>query len=219
MRIHVLTVCVDYSDHLSLSLERWCSADTIIVVTSPTDTDTHALCSRYGTLQHRTKAFWDNGAKFNKGASIAEAYRIWMPKEENDWALFVDADVIPPTDWRVRVEMSEVKQGNIYGAPRHGENGMRIADPYPAGYFLLFHTRDQNAHDPIVDTHWYHAGNYDSTFISRWARPQLHWLPIPLRHTSPTGQNWCGRGNIKAMNELICERRRRGGQWRHETIS
>lgn len=223
MKIHAITVCVDYTEFLAQSIERWMQADSLTVITSLTDTDTHNLCAKNaGITEYRTKAFYEYGAHFNKGAAIANCVRElcvsnWGPK---DWVLFFDADIIPPVNWKERVEMCDPQFGHIYGAWRMDEKGNRIADTYPAGYFLLFHSQDPNAkHDPIVDDCWMHAGNYDTTFISRWQRHQLHWLPsIMVSHVGTPGLNWCGRGNTKAMNDVVAERRKRR-DWRHETIN
>lgn len=226
MRIHAVTVCVNYADYLKTSLARWAKGcHSVGVVTDCKDEATHNLClEHYNVGCHRTNVFYDDGANFNKGAAISlfidSQAELMKSFTKDDWILFFDADIRPPEDWRICVDMAEPKIGNVYGAPRHSdETAMRMNDPFPAGYFLLFNSQDPNAlKRPIVDTHWAHAGNYDSTFISRWHRHQLKWINMPLVHLGEPFRNWCGRGNDEAMKNLLIERGKRR-DWRHETIN
>lgn len=209
-----MVVCVDYSDHLSRGLERWRDGtNSLLVVTAPRDAATQALCKAFNVPVFLTDVFWANGAKFNKGAAMAEAYRTL---EKKDWMLFFDADIEPPAGWRQRLAMA--KPGRLYGARRFEANGARITDPGLAGFFHLAHLSDPHMqHDPIVDVHWYHAGNYDTTFQDRWHRSKQLWLPLRVAHHGTPGKNWCGVGNEAAVEALHAERRARKG-WRHETL-
>lgn len=219
MHISAFTVCVNYADYLSASLERWRdSLDSLVVITSPQDHATQELCSLLGVRVHTTDVFYASGAKFNKGAAIAEAYAAGPTPP--DWVLFFDADVIPPENWRPLVESHVmVAQRCLYGCFRDELDGSPINDPDIAGFFHLAHISDPNMqHVPVVDAHWYHCGGYDSTFQNRWPRDQRIRLPLRLTHQGETWKNWCGRGNTEAMQELLATRRRKGGDWKHETI-
>lgn len=224
MRIHALTVCVNYSDMLAKSLDRWRhGCDSLIVVTSHSDDQTAHLCAANEVSCFKTSVFYERAAFFNKGAAIALAYEeAVIPRfsgNSDDWVLFIDADIIPPADWRVHLEMAEPEIGNLYGAHRYHENGRMIRDELFAGYFNFFNAQDANALiKPIVDTHWSHAGNYDTMFQNRWNPANKVMTRLPLTHVGECGMNWCGRDNQAAMFMLRQERRRRRG-WQHERIA
>lgn len=215
MTIHALTVSVDYADHLSRSLHLWKQAECLIVVSSERDHATRDLCERHGVRCYLTDVFWRNGAKFNKGAAIAEAFG---PLRPTDWTLFFDADIEPPADWKLQLESTPLDPANIYGARRQQPDGTVWRDPGICGWFMLAHASHAGMQvRPIVDTHFYHAGNYDSTFVNRWARRNRIWLPFKVTHHGEPGVNWCGVGNAADVAEI--HRLRRGGRrWTDETI-
>jgi hypothetical protein len=226
MRISGITVCVDYSEFLGQSLARWRRGlDELLVVTSPTDIPTKALCSAHGTPFHATEVFWARGAKFNKAGALNEALQKTGIFDRAQWFLFFDADVIPPADWRHQLEHpGQLVPGNLYGAGRADERGEPIPDTELAGYFQLFH-----AADPAVRMHaeagkgvaleeFTNAGCYDSCFMRRWPAERRLFVPsLMLTHLGERGVNWCGIGNREAMSQLRSERRRRGG-WQHERL-
>ncbi len=214
-RLSGLVVSVGYGSYLARTLPAWVSSvDNILVVTSPEDVYSQGVCRGLGVRFHATSVFTENGAKFNKGAGMAEAYDLLAP---DDWMLFFDADVMPPPGWRA--SLGGIEPGNLYGASRFDPSGNDLKDPDIAGFFHLAHVSDPNMQvKPIVDTHWYHAGNYDSTFQDRWKPKQRIRLPIKLTHFGTPGQNWCGVGNGKAVAELHHQRVIKGG-WRHEVIN
>jgi hypothetical protein len=227
MEVRALTVCVNYADFLALSIKRWMSGLTsLTVVTDLNDMATEELCSKHGAQLFRTNAFTRNGGIFNKGAAMEEG-RQSFPFE--GWILFFDADVIPPRDWKERIESARPRPGNLYGCRRvECPDISRIDDPHlpPAphdvpgvGFFQLFHASDPVVQKtPLLDTHWIHAGNYDSAFLHLWPRQKRTELPLRLVHTG-SRDNWFGRGNTTAFDAMQSERKRRGGRWDHEVIS
>ena len=216
MNIHALAVCVDYADLLRKGMENWKRGlDSLTVVTTPMDKETLKLCDAWGLTAYTTEVFYERGAKFNKGAAISEAFGA---VEWPDWCLLFDADIIPPADWRQQIESHSPQIGNMYGARRELEEGWAVFDRELAGFFQLFHSTDPNAQQrPLVDTHWGHAGCYDSYFTKRWAPEQRIILPIDMIHQGLPGKNWCGRHNQGAMRDLMEERARRGSHL-HERI-
>jgi hypothetical protein len=225
MNVFGLTVCVGYAHLLKLSVERWAnSLSSLLVVTDAKDTATVELCRQHSVAVHQTNVFYEHGAMFNKGAAIAEAYAK-LPRGE--WHLFVDADIIPPEDWLTQVQAQRPTPGNLYGAWRYQAHSaehlgavaqQRINDRELAGFFQLFHSSDPNARvRPIVDTHWTHAGCYDSYFAKRWQPQQRIILPLKTIHVGKSGQNWCGVGNAQAMAELMRQRIAHNGH-QHERL-
>lgn len=214
-----LVVCENYSDYFSQCVEVWKRGlRRIVVVTSRRDEKTQKLALENGLKCHLTEVFWDNGAKFNKGAAIAEAFSYY---DWNDWVLFFDADILPPENWMEQItnKPPHPEIGCLYGAHRRLESGSLIKEGEITGSFSLFHSSDQNAQvRPIVDTHWSHCGNYDSTFQDRWQPKQRIKFGMEVRHLGLPFKNWCGRGNHAAMTELWDQRRKQQG-WEHERIS
>ncbi len=215
MKIHAITVCVDYADKLAQSIERWGSGlASLTIVTELGDEDTTAVGLRARARLAFTDVFWRGGALFNKGLAIEEARRRYLPPR--DWHLFLDADVVPPEDWLAQLEAFEPQASMLYGARRIYPDGRPIRDPELAGFFQLFHSSDPRAKAPLA-TNFYHAGNYDSDFISRWPLNKQRILPLTLVHLGEPRRNWCGVGNDAAMERLRRERRE-GKSWRQETI-
>lgn len=226
MKIRALTVSVNYADFLALSIERWLSGlESLTVVTDMLDTATEELCRKAGAQLFRTNAFTRNGAIFNKGAAMEEGRQAY-PFE--GWQLFFDADVIPPLDWKERVEAAKPQAGNLYGCRRvECQDLSKIDDPRlplaphdvpGVGFFQLFHASDPVVQKtPLLDIHWRHAGNYDSSFLHLWPREKRKEVPLRLVHCG-SRDNWFGRGNSIAFDEMQAERKRRGGRWDHEVI-
>lgn len=209
-----LVVCENYSDYFAQCASSWAkNLRSVLVVTSNRDEATQKLASDHGFDVFKTDVFWEHGAKFNKGAAIAQAYES---REWNDWVLFFDADIKPPEDLLER--LPAIEPGTLYGAKRILENGKAIEEGEIVGAFSLFHSSDKHAQNrPIVDTHWEHCGNYDSVFQGQWDADKKVRLAIEVLHIGSPFTNWCGRGNDAAMRKMWAMRRANHG-WAHERI-
>jgi hypothetical protein len=215
MNINGVIVCVDYADHLAHGLASWRHGlDSLVVVTVPRDRQTLTLCGDHGVAVHETDVFYRPGAVFNKSGAIDEALAA---HPSHDWTLLIDADVAPPSDWRSIVEAADPQCGTLYGAKRANPDDTPIHDHELAGFFTLFHSKDQAAQNPLG--HWHNAGSYDSAFSRRWPRERQAILPLTLvHHGDSPGANWCGRGNHAGLLEMRMNRVKRGG-WRHEQLT
>lgn len=215
MRLDAITVCVGYSGYLKNGLDSWLDGlDSLTIVTDLKDTATEELAKQYGVRLFRTDAFTRSGGILNKGWSIAECYAATAPE---DWVLFFDADIVPRAGWRKKLEAANPQSGNLYGCRRHDETGRLMRDDPVAGFFQLFHSQDPLAKVvPIVDTHWTHCGNYDSTFMLRWRNEGRLGadLPLYLTHLGTPGENWMGIGNAEKVREMQRQRQRLGGGWK-----
>lgn len=223
MKIHALTVCVNYADLLALSIGRWReSIESLVVVTDLRDEASAELARRHKCDLHQTDAFTRDGATFNKGCAIEEA-RQRMPWR--DWILFFDADIVPEAGWIDK--LSNCQPGKLYSARRlECLNVQDIDSPslpviktdgVGVGYFQLFHATDPHAQGaPLIETCWKHAGVYDSHFMHRWEDRDRQLLPLRLVHVGER-DNWWGRGNKQAFQQMQDERRRLGGI-EHERI-
>jgi len=227
VKISALTVCVNYADLLSRSLDRWkAGTEDLLVVTHPDDAATIALCTEHDVGFHATRVFHERGATFNKAGAInealAHAYGPCSLGSADSWFLLFDADIIPPADWRRRLESfaQPLAPGNLYGAVRVTESGRRFGDTELAGFFQLFHCQDWHIGDdrrhPILDE-FSNCSAYDSLFMRRWPRERRIILPMLVTHLGEAGVNWCGRGNDKGMQELRQQRIEHGG-FMHERL-
>jgi hypothetical protein len=218
VKIHGFTVSVDYADLLAPSVDRWLHGlDGWVVITTPDDQATQRLCARQGITLHRTRAFYDDGTRFNKAKAMAEAYDRFPP---SDWVLLIDADVIPPDDWRARVDQAAPEPGKLYGAGRRLESGSLYREGEIAGYFQLFHASDRNVQRrPVFDCTWRHAGGYDSEFQFRWKADWRRYIPgLELVHQGEPGQNWFGRGRVAEMDAMLRRRLAAGGVTKEERL-
>ena len=236
MKIHALTVCVNFADRLAIGLDRWLPGlDSLTVVTDEADRDTADLLAgracRGGepVAIYRTNAFYRDGAAFNKGAAMEEARR-WVPW--HDWVLFFDPDIVPPANWRQIVEETRPHAGNLYAAPRvQCDDLAKLEDPdlprvrvdgIGVGFFQLFHTMDPalrgEAGAPLLPVDWTHAGGYDTDFMHRWHPAARRYVPgLRVVHVGARN-NWFGRDNVEAFERMI-EARKRSGTFDGERLS
>lgn len=231
MRLHGLTVCVDYAEFLAVGIARWMSGlASLTVVTTPHDLATADVALQHGANVFETDLFSADGAAFNKGRAM-EAARVWaedmVVHQEPSWRLFVDADVVPPVDWATR--LGALEPGVLYGCLRYDATPAALEDhgqpkcPHDVpgvGYFQLFHSADPVVQvTPLLDTHWTHGGNYDNRFMDLWRARGIRVRAVPFRvaHIGER-ENWFGRGNRAAFEAMQAERRARGGRWDHERI-
>lgn len=217
MKISAFIACVNYADKLERSLAEWADGcDELVVVTSPEDAATVELCQRLGVQLFPTTAFYEDGAILNKALALSRAFDAFPP---TDWALFVDADCVPPPGgWRGRVERGHPQPGTLYGAKRVDEAGKPYDDGEVAGFFHLFHVSDARAQERPLFGSWLHAGSYDSAFYFRWGRERSRVLNLTLTHLGEPGQNWCGRGREDLMREALERRRTNPRGWRDERL-
>lgn len=222
-RIHGLVTSVDYGEVLHHCLQRLAPGlASVTVVTTPLDSYTHTVCRAMSSMiplvrVHKTDAFYANGAAFNKGLAMEEA-RQQMPWE--DWILFFDADILIDMLWGFRI--TDIRRGFLYGCRRrlatsYADVGDLTAPVIPDdrvgyGYFQLFHSTDPAVQkSPLLDTHWRHAGNYDSNFLLSFG-DRVRELPINLWHLGPRSENLFGKGREREFLEM---QERRAGKGIH----
>lgn len=204
MRIDALVVCVGqhYADTLAQALPVWLDTlDRLLIVT---DENSDKCLNRY--LYYTTDIFYRYGAHFNKGAALSEAFYHLNPQ---DWVLNIDADIIPPVNWR-KIAEPLLEIGNLYGCKRYYENSPTDSESdssYPDlwGYFHLWNVRDPASWiRPVYPVDCGHAGNYDHTFMRRWHENKRKELPFAVEHIGPPRNNWFGPTdkNGKRMDEL-----------------
>lgn len=232
MRLTSVCICINYADLLSKSLERWhLGTERLIIGTSWADKATQELCRFHNIECHVSDVYYANGAKMNKGAGLSELIFMKRVRENADWLLTFDSDIVPPIDWRSQLEGSRLQAGKIYGAYRYQqpENvinptvdfSRKMRQGWVLGFFSLFHASDPRLPkitDPLFDICWPHAGNYDTAFTDRWGRHDQVLLSIPMIHLGEERSNWAGRGKHQELHREYFAKRRSIEDWKHEKM-
>lgn len=201
-----ITVCVDYSDLLAITLPyNRHHFDFFCVVTAPQDERTIQFCRDNGTvdLLHVTDKFYEHGAVFNKWAALEQALDHYG---RDGWMCLMDADVLWP-----KVAPLPFESGKLYTPRRRMMPDVTSTVPdestwsaFPihpqerewAGYTQVFSAFDDVLGPaPWHETNWAHAGGADSFFQAKWSpadkvRPKWNVL-----HLGEAGVNWCGRSS------------------------
>jgi len=217
----LITVCVQYDDLLALTLPRNAPHfEEVVIVTSPTDRATAELVNRAVGIRTRigghprlfqTDAFYRNGAEFNKGAAIEEAFDV---AGRTGWFCHLDADVVLPRNFRDQV--ATIEPGHYYGASRRCVKDPTEWDgrddwssyPLPAekdlgGFLQVFHADDPAiAARPWYPVNWRHAGNSDTWFAMKWAADRKYRLDVEVLHLGPSYTNWFGRTTARLDGTL-----------------
>lgn len=116
MKIEAVVTCVDYADFLEHTLcENLQHLDKVVVVTTPKDRATQALCHRFGVDCLETEVFYEDGDALNKGRAINLGL---AHLRHDDWLLHIDADIRLPHRFRNMLHMAKLNRKCIYGADR-----------------------------------------------------------------------------------------------------
>jgi hypothetical protein len=203
-----VTVCVDYSDYLAVTLPRSAPFfDRVIVVTTPEDAATRAVVASVPNAAcHLTRSMYDDGAHFNKGLVLEQAFDVMG---RDGWFVVMDADVVMPSGFRWPSDLDPEK---LYSPRRR----MMVEVPWPlmippdhewaerfplhpqevefAGYFQLANASCRAlARRPWYPTDWIHCGGCDSEFQARWSEGDKVRPNFEVLHLGPAGVNWLGR--------------------------
>lgn len=236
MGIIGFTVCVDYAHLLAKAAWRWRdNLDAVFVITAPHDHDTREVCGKFSLSFLVTNVFYENGAVFNKGAALSKGVSVVRDdiRFKTDWLLFFDADIVPPKEFRDSLNSYLIDPEAIYGASRwhHPISPDPISElplPHrrmpqngPAGFFMACHCNDPHLPErgqPMFDTCWPHAGNYDTTFVNRWPQHKQHMLDLPMHHLGNERENWFGIGRQGELKEML-SRRKLPDDWQKERMA
>jgi hypothetical protein len=194
-------VCsVGYDDLLAITLPRNMRHLTeCLVVSSPDDARTQAVVESVPSCNlFTTDAATRNGARFNKGAAMEEAFDALG---RDGWILIWDADILLPD----RVEWVGLEPTVLYGSrrrmlvdakkwnPEMEWQGLPLSHEvgFP-GYFQLFCGNCLSVR-PWYATHSPHAAIGDAHFEGHF-RDKRH-LPFEVLHLGPRDTNWFGRAS------------------------
>ena len=206
-KIERVTACVDYDDTLGRSLDSTKGVfDNTIVVSSFDDRATHEVCEARDDVQLvKTTRFREDGAKFNKGKALNDAFEHLKHRQ---WVCVMDADIVaPPNVGEAVKQLKTMNRSALYvAAPRRHPSGMRwdwdaqehlgksAPGPWPPGFFSVFHWHAIKW-NPVYPENWPAANGSDSEFSQRFSTNKMQWgvIPMECQHLVPGEVNWKGR--------------------------
>jgi hypothetical protein len=184
-----------------------------MVVTSPADTATQQICEHLGVRTHVTNAFYEKGAKFNKGKAMEEAFEAYG---RTGWMLILDADIIIP---KTLEYLRELRSGFLYGTyrkvlkdptqwnPEYDPRRLRRErESEIPGFFQYFDCSDPVlSKRPWYDTTFAHAGGGDSYFQTLWSPSHKVKINTDVIHLGPRDANWYGRATPRIDGATVPE--------------
>ena len=192
-----ITVCVNFSDKLRLSLEvNTLLLKKIYVVTDPTDRATINLCSQFKNVEVLLCAdAFKNGAKFNKSGLIKFTQIKITPNHRNDWIIIIDADTILPMNfWSesilVKSKYSEdtvyLLKRKIYKTREDLQNDSYSEIQHGCGFFQMYFNKARMYSDFSEN-----AGVCDMLFQQLFRKQEE--LEGFCLHIGQNGLDWNGR--------------------------
>jgi hypothetical protein len=216
MHLSYVTVSVDYSDYLAITLRHnRPHFDDMIVVTAPRDRATQELCAREGVRCVVTDAFYHPfGVAFNKGAGLNAGLAAL---KEPQWVAIFDADTFVHPTFRQDLEALPLDIEWLYGTervllPTYADyialvTGARSVESFESprgfafGWMQLIHW-GSHAMQSCVPGEWYPQGRdcteVDWRFFRRWgnlindyaaAEGRIAKLPFKSFNLGPHGVN------------------------------
>ncbi len=158
--ITYVTVSVDYSDFLGVTIpHNRAHFDDMVVVTAPRDVATQQLCVENHVGLAVTDVFYQQGARFNKGAGLNAGLQLANIRAKAgplEWVAIMDADTYVPPEVDLRATVDTLDKEWFYGCertlvPTWEDYQLVLADPARAdkeltsprgfgfGWFQLFH--------------------------------------------------------------------------------
>lgn len=138
MKLHAITVSVQYDDFLLYALEEnYKLFDRWIIVTDSKDKATQDLVLQYADKNVQlviTDSFYDDGASFNKYNGIVEGLKYVDP---DAWILFIDSDIICHYEMRRTLEHISLDESCLYGIDRINCQGIKQWNIYQEGKGML----------------------------------------------------------------------------------
>ena len=116
--LEAVTVCVNYADFLEETIPyNLPQIDLWTIVTTPEDTQTQNLCTRYGLRCLKTDCFYRDvePPRINKSRGINYAL---AHHSHSGWMLHLDGDIVLPPQFRRMIENADLDPACLYGIDR-----------------------------------------------------------------------------------------------------
>ena len=182
-KIECLSVCVDFSDFLEISLPiNKQFFDYLLIVTSTEDKQTKQICVKNKIDYIETNLFYKNNAIFNKGLALSSGFKYLKHK---DWVVLMDCDCVLPFNFRQKFPIEKLNQELLYGTGRRfcwtykdwldlqrwekNIDEFEYIPGYGCGFWELFNMNSKVAKLYPLDK-LYPEGNVESDiiFLKRW---------------------------------------------------
>ncbi len=116
MKIEAVSVCVNYSDYLKVSLPiNKQIFDKIVIVTRKDDIETQRVCAENNVEVIATDEFNDHPSGFNKFKGINKGLELL---DKDGWVLFIDCDIVLDPIYRRVFDNLELNENALYGCDR-----------------------------------------------------------------------------------------------------
>ena len=177
MRHHLtsIIVSVGYDDFLSVTLpinKQHC--DGLTVITSPEDLATKAICAQHCVDILETNAFYDDGAAFNKGKAINGALKTI--ENDDDWIMFLDADIVLPSNFRDLLDTAALQPDCLYTCDRYICDSFHLWTQIASGGREYFHGQLYDARKFLYIPKW--------DQITKGLNLPVGYLQIAHRHSA-----------------------------------
>ncbi|MEI8012529.1 MAG: glycosyltransferase [Candidatus Omnitrophota bacterium] len=127
-KIEAVVVCAGYGDYLSITLPFTKNAvDKVIVVTDEKDLLTQNVCKENDVECIISSRLHENGAAFAKGKGVNHGIDSL---KHRDWVLILDADIILPKDFAIKIRTLTLNPGALYYARRWGPRQIEDIEPF-----------------------------------------------------------------------------------------
>lgn len=200
--ITAVIVCVEYDDLLAITLpHNRPFFDHVIVVTTPEDVRTQAICVANNAKCLTTRVFYERGAAFNKGAALERGFDL---AGREGWFAVLDADILIPhgsviQNIKDRSTLEVPRRRIIHDVESFDINRKWIGERHDdgdefAGYCQVFHSSAEPLkYRPWYPTNWKTCGGCDSIFARKWPIHKQQRPPYIVYHLGPVERNWAGR--------------------------
>ena len=207
MKIHAVTICINYADYLECILENRKHFANWTVATIESDQRTQSLCESAGLQWICSKYLATTDERYNAAFNKAGVINDLLDHiREDTWIIVLDADVYLPSRFLERLSGYELDQSRMYGLSgrricetrsafevlRHHEpwetNVDRAATVY--GYFNLFHSTAPFSRYPVVAWTGSARGHDDWYFYQSVPVEKRAVLPFTCLHVGPPAVNW-----------------------------
>lgn len=201
MRLHAVTVSVNYSDILKHTINKnLLTSHTII--TCPNDTATLKLCEANKVKVLTSELYKSDGADFNKSKMINIGLRYVYNEYPNDWYLILDSDIIFTLDRKIALYPNRLygARRRIYESRHDYENNIFSVDthlkPYEhyslMGYFQLY-KRSNIFYDESYTNAFYCDTKFALDHFGQNNQEDLPPIHAVCDHLGPINSNWNGR--------------------------
>jgi len=218
-KLECVIVSVGYSDFLDQTLP-WNIRhfDKCVIVTASSDTHTQEIAKKHGACVVISDSYKEKGAQFNKGKMLNAGIAAL---DYDDWAMFTDADILLPPDFRTEFNRQIWNPGVLYyGTRLHSPRGDVVswvdnykrnpnlinslklvntkANQMPWGYLQIFHNKAHTLSRlgrNICSEAFFSAAGIDNHFMNRWHPHKRCLTNFQVIHIDHGAEkiNWNGR--------------------------